>query len=86
MERVTSARAAALKDSTKVATRLDASTSLLPQPAVTLTADGLAYALKHEVFAGTVVQQVSFLCEDLGWPFLFYRALHSPLVSPGFLG
>ena len=87
MERVTRSTAAALRNSYQVATQLDARTSPLPLPAVSLTADGLAYALKQEVFAGTIVQQVRVLYGDLGLIcVLVFSALYSPLGTLIFLG
>ena len=63
MERATRAQGHSLVRSAQAASNLPARTSkvpyLLSQGAVSLTASGLELAVKKEMFAGTVVEQVS---------------------------
>ena len=89
MERVTRAKGHSLKKSAQAASNLEARTSKVPYPlsqgAVTLTASGLDLAVKQEVFAGTVVEQVSVkgLVYDLNLIFLICRDSHChPRCTP----
>ena len=76
MERVTRAKGHSLKNSAKAASNLDARTFKAPYPlshgSVSLTAAGLDFAVKEEIFAGSVVEQVSVLFADLNLIFSFY--------------
>ena len=91
MERATRAQGHSLKKSAQAASNLEARTSKVPYPlshgAVTLTASGLDLAVKQEVFAGTVVEQVSVkgLVYDLNLIFLIFRVSHCHPMCLGLL-
>ena len=89
MERATRAQGHSLVRSAQAASNLPARTSkvpyLLSQGAVSLTASGLELAVKKDMFAGTVVEQVSVkgLVYDLNLIFLIYRDFHChPMCLP----
>ena len=87
MERVTRAKVQALKNASKAATNLDARTTKVPNPqrhgSVSLTAAGLDYAVKEEMFAGSVLEQVSVLCADLNLILSFTQGFSLPPSMPG---
>ena len=87
MERVTRTKGHSLKNSAKAASNLDARTSKVPYPlsrgAVSLTASGLDLAVKEEVFAGSVVEQVCVLFDDLNLIFSYSRVSHCHPVCLG---
>ena len=87
MERVTRAKGHSLKNSSKAASNLDARTFKAPYPlshgSVSLTAAGLDYAVKEEIFAGSVVEQVSVLCADLNLILSFTQGFSLPPSMPG---
>ena len=89
MERATRAQGHSLVRSAQAASNLPARTSKVPYPlsqgAVSLTASGLDLAVKKEMFAGTVVEQVSVkgLVYDLNLIFLICRDSHChPMCLP----
>ena len=87
MERVTRTKGHSLKDSAKAASNLDARTFKVPYPlsrgAVSLAAAGLDFAVKEEVFGGSVVEQVCVLFADLNLIFSFFRVPHCHPVCLG---
>mgnify|MGYP006975822125 CR=1 FL=1 len=87
MECVTRAKGHSLKKSTKAASNLDARTSKVPYPlshgAVSLTASGLDLAIKEEVFAGSVVEQVCVLFDGRNLIFSYCRVSHCHPVCLG---